>query len=96
MSHRDLLESYVEKRVQKLKLSAIRITLGIVAGLSAAVIPGSCLTGLAVYSMMLLASSLYAEKRYSLLEGYEAYTTGLVSGLAAYVLGVFLASGLAS
>lgn len=96
MNRQDPLEVYVEKRVQKLKLSALRIALGMVAGLSTIAMPGGCLVSPAVYSLMLLASSLYAEKRYTLLKSYEPYTTGIVSGLAAYVLGVFFASALAS
>ncbi|KSW12234.1 hypothetical protein CF15_05635 [Pyrodictium occultum] len=86
----------MEKRIQKFKLSLAKILLGFAAGLLAAVLPSGCLASLALYTALLLAVSGYAERRLRLLEGLEPYTTGLVSGLAAYLLGVFFASALAS
>ncbi|ABM80949.1 hypothetical protein [Hyperthermus butylicus] len=95
-SRRDLFEYYMERRVERLKLSAVRIISGLVLGIAAALAESTTIAYalFTAYLGIILVSGEYARARYKLLRSHEPYTAGLISGLAAFVLGVILGSAL--
>ncbi len=85
------------RKLERLKLSAARTAGGFVAGLLTAFLPAPL--AFALFAVYLLAAVIglgrYARGRLRYIGESEAYYVGLVSGLAAYGIGVVMGSALA-
>jgi uncharacterized membrane-anchored protein len=75
-------------------LAASRVAAGLALGLLAGLLSGAaCAAGFAAYAAVHYATYLWAKRK---LRPGEAAIVGVVSALAAYLLGVFLGSALAA
>ena len=93
-SRQGRLESYIEWRKTRLALASIRILLGLAVGTVSGYIGGVlCAAGLLVFAALYYPTVAFGERRG--LRRREAMTVGLVSSIAAYLLGLFLGSAAA-
>jgi hypothetical protein len=87
-------EFYMQRRLARLKLSLARILLGFVFGFAAGMAEPALAVALSItYLLVAIAAIGYCAKpRMPLLRGSEPYYVGVLSGLAAFAIGLIMGS----
>jgi len=84
----------MERRLARLKLSLARILLGFIFGFASGLTPSTISAALftAYIAVAVAVLGYYAKPRMKVLHGSEPYYVGVVSGLAAFAIGLIMSA----